>query len=194
MVSLRARADGAWRCCGGAQAEEPISTIVLLAQHLETSRFQDFWLLTQSCKDLLAGGEAAGRAGGRARAADKTRSTRAHLQSQPGQAASSARCGSPTALTPSAVQRRPLQSGAADQAGPATWCCRWALRLVPAPPVLTPPPALLAVPGFYEAVRAFILHNLAITFYRLPKAQASWRPASWSLCGAVVNTRSRNRI
>jgi hypothetical protein len=38
------------------QQEEPVASIVLLAQHLETSRFQDFWVASNSCRDLLAGG------------------------------------------------------------------------------------------------------------------------------------------
>jgi len=35
------------------QVEEPVSSIVLLAQHLENNRLQDFWAITGSCRDTL---------------------------------------------------------------------------------------------------------------------------------------------
>lgn len=40
---------------GCVQLEEPVATIVLLAQHLEASKLQDFWVLTASCRDTLNG-------------------------------------------------------------------------------------------------------------------------------------------
>lgn len=41
-----------------AQAEEPVSTVVLLAAHLEGGRLADFWALaTGSAKELSAMGE-----------------------------------------------------------------------------------------------------------------------------------------
>lgn len=41
------------------QSEEPVSSVVLLAQHLEASNLQDFWAATNSCKDTIKqGGQA----------------------------------------------------------------------------------------------------------------------------------------
>lgn len=40
-----------------AQSEEPVSSVVLLAQHLEASNLQDFWAATNSCKDTIKQGE-----------------------------------------------------------------------------------------------------------------------------------------
>lgn len=34
-------------------SEEPVSSVVLLAQHLEASNLQDFWAATSSCKDTI---------------------------------------------------------------------------------------------------------------------------------------------
>lgn len=38
------------------QAEEPLSTLVLLAAHLESGRLADFWALAQGSRDLLGMG------------------------------------------------------------------------------------------------------------------------------------------
>ncbi|WIA43891.1 hypothetical protein OEZ86_010301 [Tetradesmus obliquus] len=35
-------------------AEEPVSSVVLLAQHLEACNLQDFWAATGSCKDTIS--------------------------------------------------------------------------------------------------------------------------------------------
>lgn len=42
-----------------AQSEEPVSSVVLLAQHLEASNLQDFWAATNSCKDTIKQGQQA---------------------------------------------------------------------------------------------------------------------------------------
>jgi hypothetical protein len=38
------------------QTEEPVSSVVLLAQHLEACNLQDFWAATGSCKDTISKG------------------------------------------------------------------------------------------------------------------------------------------
>jgi hypothetical protein len=49
----RARAHTRTRTHTHTQTEEPVSSVVLLAQHLESSNLQDFWLATGSCKDTI---------------------------------------------------------------------------------------------------------------------------------------------
>jgi hypothetical protein len=43
-------------CLSCVQAEEPVSSVVLLAQHLEASNLQDFWAAANSCKDTIKQG------------------------------------------------------------------------------------------------------------------------------------------
>jgi hypothetical protein len=43
-------------CLWCLQSEEPVSSVVLLAQHLEASNLQDFWAATNSCKDTIKQG------------------------------------------------------------------------------------------------------------------------------------------
>lgn len=43
-------------CVSVLQSEEPVSSVVLLAQHLEGCNLQDFWAATNSCKDTIKQG------------------------------------------------------------------------------------------------------------------------------------------
>lgn len=131
-----------------AQAEEPVSTVVLLAAHLEGGRLADFWALaTGSSKALSAmgarlgerpchGGGTAAR-GGRGRAEGRDR------------------------CLPVCVARHKHTVGLIT-------------TLHTQSP--QPPPSLskkMTVPGFMDAARRYVAHTLAITFARVSKRQAA---------------------
>jgi len=126
-----------------AQGEEPLSTLVLLAAHLESGRLADFWALAQGSRDMLALGACV-----RVRACVRV-----------------CVCVCVGWVVGLVVHRLV----AAVKRGVSA-CC--SCRDIPQPACTHTHIHTHTVPGFMDAARRFVAHSLTITYAKLPKRQA----------------------